>query len=266
MKINKYLELIQQQSILYAKELKLLSESTLKAMDEAKLLFSEQGAVLKIQEYYNLAMEKARELKSNALKALLTILDTEANKLKEPAIKLTIEESILAELRKINEHNSLIAKYATMTVDELVAITEDSYLSAHEILLIRQMIMQKANGDMNIEMVARSIQHYSNNDLINEARAYVNQFTFGDDLFPGISITDSLTGGISKMMGIDRVNKANDTTFFGPDSLYDNKTGIAKSMGRGIYLSQYKTHSNIMNANPEGGPKSSKVDEEIVEN
>ena len=219
-KENIYYKLLDDNMSQGFEKLNKLGTSVKAQMEECKLLYSKQGQQIKINEIYNKALEEVKQLKANELTRLKTILDIEKTKLQTNNEPKTVEEQILAELKKLNNSNSFTNKLNSMTAGEILAYEKEKYLTEQEVDIMKSVLTNKANsleGNEKADILAkaRGIKHISKNELLNQAYERLNIFESNAEMFPGMPIANSLSGGVSKILGNDIVKEINEVNYFG---------------------------------------------------
>lgn len=218
-KVNKYFEILEENSKVSVAKLHELSKNTLAAMNEAILMYSKQGAQIKVNQLYQQALEQAKTLKNQELESLKAVLSNEKAKLQPPQVT-DINEKILMELQKLNQFNSFNASIRGKTTEEIVGMSHEQYLNPTQVNLIRAELSERASMEQNKDEKTRlnnlllGIQYVSPDMLLQQAYERLDSYTISEDMFPGLSIADSLTGGVTKLLGKDIVEKVNEVQFF----------------------------------------------------
>lgn len=218
-KVNPYFEILDKHNENVFNELMALSKQTIAQMEECKLLYSKQGQQIKINQIYNESIEKANEIKDRHLVTLKHLLDGEKVKL-QPKPITDINEKILNELVKMNNFNSFSTTLSHMSVDEILAYEQEKYLSEQEINLIKSELSKRADtlqGEerLNLYSKQRQISYTPKTKLLDQAYERIEQYNLDSNIFPGMPISDSLTGGVEKLMGKEIVDKVNEVNYFG---------------------------------------------------
>lgn len=223
-----YYDLLEKNMNQGIQKLNKLGEEVKAQMKECKLLYSPKGQQIKINEIYNKAFEKAKELKEQEIVRLKQILDIEKTKLNTKNEPTDINEKILAELQKLNNSNSFNNKLNSMSVDEIFAYEKENFLSQQEVDIMKSVLTNKiADSKEKGEILTRvrSIKYISKNELLDQAYQRLQLFEKNNEMFPGMSIADSLTGGISKILGNDIVSEINEVNYFGDNTSNTNIGG-----------------------------------------
>ncbi|MGL5191427.1 MAG: hypothetical protein ACRC7S_17435 [Cetobacterium sp.] len=218
-KVNPYYEILDKHNENAIAQLTSLSETTLSQMNECKLLYSKQGQQIKINQIYSDAIKKAEEFKTNQIALLKTLLDGEKVKL-QPKPVTDMNERILNELVKMNNFNSFSTNLTHMTVQEILEYEQDKYLSEQEVNLIKSELTKRADkleGQEGLDLLVkqRQLNHIPKTKLLEQAYERIEQYNLDSNMFPGMPISNSLTGGVEKLMGKEILDKVNEVNYFG---------------------------------------------------
>lgn len=219
-KENIYYKLLDDNMSQGIQKLNELGENVKAQMEEYKLLYSKQGQQIKINELYNKALEEAKQLKEQEIIRLKRILDIEKTKLNTNNEPKTTEEQILAELKKLNNSNSLTNKLNSMSTEEIFAYERENFLNPQEIDIVKSVLTNKANtldskekGEILTKI--RGIKHISKNELLDQAYERLSIIENNNSMFPGMPISTALTGGVESILGKDIVTEINEVNYFG---------------------------------------------------
>ncbi|WP_349406752.1 hypothetical protein [Clostridium perfringens] len=218
-KVNPYFELIDNYNKNVINELKTLSNETLDSMNECKLLYSKQGQQIKINQIYQEAISKAQQIKNSHVQSLKALLEQEKVKL-QPKPITDVNERILNELIKLNKYNSFSTQLAYMSTDEILRYENENYLNEQEVSLIKSELTKRADNmsgeeGLNLLQKQRQLSYIPKAMLLQQAYERIEQYELDSNMFPGMSVSDSLTGGVEKLLGKDILDEVNEVNFFG---------------------------------------------------
>lgn len=218
-KVNPYFELIDNYNENVINELKTLSNETLDSMNECKLLYSKQGQQIKINQIYQEAISKAQQIKNSHVQSLKALLEQEKVKL-QPKPITDVNERILNELIKLNKYNSFSTQLAYMSTDEILRYENENYLNEQEVSLIKSELTKRADNmsgeeGLNLLQKQRQLRYIPKAMLLQQAYERIEQYELDSNMFPGMSVSDSLTGGVEKLLGKDILDEVNEVNFFG---------------------------------------------------
>lgn len=218
-KVNPYFELIDNYNENVINELKTLSNETLDSMNECKLLYSKQGQQIKINQIYQEAISKAQQIKNSHVQSLKALLEQEKVKL-QPKPITDVNERILNELIKLNKYNSFSTQLTYMSTDEILRYENENYLNEQEVSLIKSELTKRADNmsgeeGLNLLQKQRQLRYIPKAMLLQQAYERIEQYELDSNMFPGMSVSDSLTGGVEKLLGKDILDEVNEVNFFG---------------------------------------------------
>lgn len=218
-KVNPYFELIDNYNENVINELKTLSNETLDSMNECKLLYSKQGQQIKINQIYQEAISKAQQIKNSHVQSLKALLEQEKVKL-QPNPITDVNERILNELIKLNKYNSFSTQLTYMSTDEILRYENENYLNEQEVSLIKSELTKRADNmsgeeGLNLLQKQRQLRYIPKAMLLQQAYERIEQYELDSNMFPGMSVSDSLTGGVEKLLGKDILDEVNEVNFFG---------------------------------------------------
>lgn len=233
-KVNPYFEILDKHTTNSIAKLKTLSQETLSKMEECKLLYSKKGQQIKINEIYKNALKKAEELKQNELNSLKALLNCEKAKIQPTPVE-DINEKILNELIKLNKFNSFKTTLKSMEVDEILNYENENYLSSQEVDLIKSELSQRANKMSNEERMdlfvkQRKISYIPKTQLIEQAFERIEQYNLDSNMFPGMPISDSLTGGVENLLGKNVVEEINEVNYFGSSEVSEGQASQVNAL------------------------------------